>query len=377
MANRVKTARWADETEKSTLARIPAELKKAKRTFLSLLSRDEQLELCKEIAETRAVELCRAYHNVVDVCFGYKRRRDPRSNTNHVLRTPSITFVVRSKWRTTRKSREVLPEYLFSYWTVRRKRRLCAVPTDVEAASEFAGVRPRAARNRIAVFDEQTGNGDFGSVTCAVRRKGDPRLFALSCRHVFSISDTLNGQAVIDAAVHLQDLDGAIFGRTTAIRGPLAPKPAISFDAQLAAVTPAVMNQFRSTMAGLSFTDANSFAHGMADIPDKFWIVTPRIDHNVQVRVRAEKLRFVFDRGIDYPGVGLVSHQMLLEAQLIDGAAVEGDSGSPVVTHIGGERLLGMFIAGTDTLFYIIPAWQLFAPANYDLPNESWALVNP
>jgi hypothetical protein len=376
MSKRSKTAEWADETEKSTLARVPAEFRKAKRNFLNSLSREEQLQLCKEIAETRAVELCRAYHNVVDVCFGYKRRRDPSSGKNRVLRTPSITFVVRSKWKTKRKSRDVLPGYLFSYWTVRKKRRLCAVPTDVEPASEFAAVRPHA-RDRVAVFDAQTGNGTFGAVTCAVRRKGDQQLFALSCRHVFSISDTLSSRAVTDAAVHLENLAGAIVARTTGIRGPLAPKPDVSFDAQLATVTPAAMGQFRLTMAGLNFSGTNSFAHGISDIPDRFWIVTPRTSRGTQIRVRAEKLRFVFDRGINYPGVGLVTHQMLLEAQLIDGATVEGDSGSPVVTHIGGETLLGMFIGGTDTLFYIIPAWQLFAPANYGRPNESWALANP
>ena len=377
MSNRSKTAKWADDTEKSTLARVPTELGKAKRNFVNLLSRDEQLQLCKEIAETRAVELCRAHPNVVDVCFGYKRRRDPSSGKNRVLRTPSITFVVRSKWKTKHKSRDLLPKYLFSYWTVRKKRKLCAVPTDVEPASEFAAVRPHAMRDQVAVFDAQTGNGTFGAVTCAVRRQGDQRLFAMSCRHVFSITDTLNSHAITDAAVHLENLGGAIVARTTAIRGPLAPRPAVSFDAQLATVTPNAMDQFRSTMAGLSFSSANRFAHGIADIPDRFWIVTPRTNGNTQVRVRAEKLRFVFDRGINYPGVGLVSHQMLLEAQLIDGTTVEGDSGSPVVTHIGGETLLGMFIGGTDTLFYIIPAWQLFAPANYGRPNESWALVNP
>lgn len=88
-------------------------------------------------------------------------------------------------------------------------------------------------------------------------------------------------------------------------------------------------------------------------------------------------LRFVFNRLIPYPGVGLVAHEMLIESQLTSGEILGGDSGSPVVTHIGGGTLLGMFIAGSHTLFYIIPAWQLFTPSNYGRPNETWALVNP
>jgi len=377
MPRKSPSADWARYAEEVTRKRKPKNVTAASRTYLKELSRDEQMALAEEIVETRASELCRAYRNVVDVSFGYKRRLDSKSGKKRIVRTPCVTFVVKSKWRGRRDTEESLPKHLFAYWKIGRTRKLCAVPTDVEPASEFARAQPQAAvRARIAVKDATTGRGIFGATTCAVQREGDSSLYALSCRHVFSISDSLHQRRVVNAEVRLQRKDGEIFARTVGVRGPLADAPTVSFDAQLARVNVNMIAQFRATLAGMTFSKR---ARGVRDIPDKFWINTPRSfvkgGRRRQVRVRAEKLRFVFDRIIIYPGVGRVQHAMLIESQVAP-ATLAGDSGSPAVTHISGGMLLGMHIAGGRGLSYLIPAWQILAPANYKRPNDSWKLVN-
>jgi V8-like Glu-specific endopeptidase len=60
-----------------------------------------------------------------------------------------------------------------------------------------------------------------------------------------------------------------------------------------------------------------------------------------------------------------------------------GDSGSPVVNRAGDGILLGMHVAGVDNgegnrFAYMIPAWQLFDPRNYNgaANSEEWKIFN-
>ena len=384
MVRKILTAEWAKYTEEDTRTRKPKNIAEAKRTFLKKLSRDEQMALAEEIVSTRASELCRAYKNVVDVCFGYKRQSDAKSTKKRIVRTPCVTFIVKAKWRGRRDSDESLPTHLFAYWKIGRTRKLCAVPTDVEPASEFARIKPQAARSRVAAIHAASGNGEYGAITCAVKRVGDNAIYALSCRHVFSISEHLHNRNVgkLDVRLHTGSVreqpNGPIFARTVGLRGKLAAIPTVSFDAQLAQVAANRLAQFRATMGGLTFSRV---ARGRQDIPDRFLILPPGSvvegGRRRQVRVNAKKLRFAPNRIIPYPGVGPVKHEMLIEAQVTPSTHA-GDSGSPAVavsrTH--GVMLLGMHIAGGGGLSYIIPSWQFLAPANYGRPNESWGQIN-
>ena len=68
------------------------------------------MALAEEIVETRGAEFCRAYDNVIDVSFGYKRRRDKKTGKQRIVRTPCVTFVVKRKWRGDRNSDQKLPD---------------------------------------------------------------------------------------------------------------------------------------------------------------------------------------------------------------------------------------------------------------------------
>ena len=376
MSEKLSRMDWAKVTEENTRARQPGKLAAAKRTYLKELSRDEQMTLAEEIVQTRGAELCRAYKNVVDVSFGYKRSRSSKTGKLRIVRIPGVTFVVKTKWREIRDSDETLPAHLFAYWKIGRSRKLCAVPTDVEAASEYAGIEPQAPpRARVAVRRaEDIRIGVFGSTTCAVQRRGDSSIYALSCRHVFSVTKHLHRQPDRKLEVRLRQPDGPILARTVAVRGRLDRVPTVSFDAQLARVVPTMLESMRATLAGLSFS---GFARGVGDIPDKFWIIPSRNgpQGGRQARVRAEKLRIVSNRVIPYSRIGPVRHAKLIEAQ-VRPATIGGDSGSPAVTRLSGGVLLGMHIAGGRGLSYLIPAWELLAPANYGRPNDVWKLIN-
>ena len=369
--------KWSRQTEGATRNRAPKNLRGASQSYKKLDIGD-QWSLVQEIVETRSVELCRAYHNVVDVAAGYQRSRSRTTGKVRIRRIPGIIFVVKRKWNHGESAPdEMLPRYIFAYWKVGGVRKLCAVPTDVEDVARYAGVQPQARRDRIAVMKPHSDLGVWGSVSCAVKRNGDPDVFVLSARHVFSLSKETPTPGISNTEVRYANPTGTIIARGTNIRGPLRSRDqGPSFDAQLARIID--LNGLRNLLNGVQYS---ATARNVEDIPEEYWIITSRVrkdDINRPVRLPARKRGFLFDFKLDYEqkDVRDTIHTMLIESALLGDDTTEGDSGSPVVSRLTGGMLLGMHIAGGPGVSCMIPAWQLFQSSNYRRSGESWRIHN-
>lgn len=369
MKKNLTKAKWIKQTEQMTLNYVPGDVMQAKRVFKELTPQ-EQMTLTKELVETRSMELCRAYKNVINVSYGYGRKRVGK---RVIIKKPCVTFIVKKKWQMKKEEDpyEKLPKYLFAYCTVKNERKLCAVETDVEDSQPYIEVRPYASPllpQQIAVKWKNPISSVTGSITCAIRRSGfNDKTFAMSCRHVFSLSTIMHPQNVVGATIHVGSSNsGKVLGRTLNIKGKLQDSQnGHSFDAQLAEVTE--LSELRKTIP-LNFS---GFAKSISDIPKEHWIIT------FQEKIKAIGPRHIRNLLIDYDRV-TASHLVLFE---VDALAGEGHSGSPVVSEEG--LLLGMLIGGkkassSASRVYFIPAWQLFDPENYGVAStEDWELVNP
>jgi hypothetical protein len=351
---------------------MPPDEAVARKVFLHELSRADQLVLVRELVDTRSAELCRAYPNVIDVAIGYKSKRQKKTGRRCLVRIPCVIFIVKHKWvRASEEDKdEKLPAHLFAYWRVRGKRKRCAIPTDVDDASIHIGFKPQAPGDRILV----TGNGKktFGTVTCGVHRSvfGN-RPFAVSCRHVFSLSKDLHPQEVFDASIVLST-NGRVVGESIDIKGRLDDAPLLSHDAQLACVKD--MTALREALGDLKLSD---WARSENDVPDEYDLVVRGS------RIKA-KFRDFVQTSIDYkrPRARAVIHERLILSQLAVATQV-GESGSPLLSRDGG-LFVGMHIAGKvddeeGPLGLAIPAWHLLDPTRYGVPpgEERWVPFNP
>ncbi len=360
--------------------RLPRDVQAAERAYRKL-DLTTQYRLCREIVDTRSADLVLAYHNLVSVGYGYKTsRRAGRPGGEHVdVRQPCIVFVVSRKWRTKKTIRkaQALPSCLYAYATVAGERVRCAVPTDVKTLSSY-GTRARAhlaeSDRPYGVAIENDDERTWGVVTCAIKRPAEPAtLYALSCRHVFSMS--LDGPETASGCSVRSSGSGEILGITTSIRGPLVPAPADSFDAQLAKVTNRAALQ--AALPGMRFDPAGPCANDESEIsPDGFWILTPRRDAQGRRLKVWVKPRDYISKTLPYDDLQVVHHGIL--HAIADDLLRPGDSGSPAVPVPAGGKLLGMYIGGDGTNAYIIPAWQLVRGAYYGRMGESlWTVVNP
>lgn len=373
MTDKKGASAWIARTERATRRRVPSAVAAAKSTFARKLSRPEQLALLEELVETRSAELCRAYESVIDVAYGFGRRRSPKTGRSRIKPVPCVTFIVKRKRKQVRAD-ERLPEHLFAYWDVAGERKLCAVPIDVEDASRYQSVAPQG--EKIAVkWSRRPSKVATGMITCAVRRDGQPNtLYALSCRHVFSISKKLHPERVNNAEVFLRRSDSGIkIGETRRILGELRDGPdLLSFDAELAEVVNPV--ELKSALRRVTFSRDHPFITGLPDLPTRYVIVTGR-----GLDIEAGTPRVATRREIDYerPKIRKVAHRQLIES-VLEKPTKGGDSGSPVVTKLNGGSLVGMHIAGRGDLGYMIPAWQLLNPKNYRnvASSEIWQIVN-
>ncbi len=326
----------------------------------------------------RRAELCRAYDNLVDVSVGYKSRRSRKTKRNHPGRTPLIVFTVARKWTTKKEQNpeQELPKYLFAYWTIDRKRRLCAIPTDVVCASRHHLITPEAAE-RVLVDPNRPMQWGAGMITCVVRRSVAPsRLYGVSCRHVLSMSKQLHPATIWGTRVRIEPNPPRWVGRSRAFAGALQNSRRaangrithLSFDAQLCAISSP--DNARIALPSFSF---RGYVRSRFDLPPRFGIFTSRGTVRAISPVWRRNLSIDYERN----GIRSVRHPLLILAQ-VHRATGDGDSGSPAVDLRTG-RLIGMHIAGNGAESAIIPAWQLLDPANYrhTSPNESWTLVNP
>ena len=364
---------WIRKTEITTLQRSTSDDAAARKIYLQELGRADQLALVREIVDTRSAELCRAYPNVIDVAVGYKWKRLKKTGARRLIRTPCVIFIVKHKWGKLSKHNreEELPAHLFAYWRIRDERKLCAIPTDVDDASVHSGFEPQALGDRILV----TGNGKktFGSVTCALHRSVfGARPFAISCRHVLSLSKVLHPQSVLGASVVLSS-SGRPVGESIDIKGRLIEAPELSHDAQVVIVTD--LAALRDALGDVNLAD---WARSESDVPDEYEVVVPGR------RIRARFRGFV-QTSIDYkrPDARSVIHESLILSQLTTGSQ-PGHSGSPLVSRDGSGLLIGMHIAGKvddkhGPLGLAVPAWHLMDPDRYGVPlgTERWGPFNP
>ena len=307
------------------------------------LSTDKQLAIVREVVETRAPELSRAYKDVVSVTAGVKRSRERKVDKQLLRRpVPAVIFTVKKKLGKRRvKPNHKIPVEIFTYHTIARKRVRCAIPTDVECRTQGIPITPD--NRKIAVA------GRTGVITCAVklpRKKGRPRPFyAMSCRHVFkNVGEDVR-------------LGGDRIAVTTNKRGELVRGPNFSFDAALAEVTDSII--LGHALEGLHIPRR---AGKLSDIPLNYWILTGRGALRAQYRSD-------YDGTIDYSGIPGARHAVLIESRMLDEVSRPGDSGSPVTTLKSGGMLLGMHIsgngdAGGDSAL-MIPAWELLMCSNY------------
>jgi hypothetical protein len=347
---------WASIAEAATMARVPGDAEAARTAFRSLPNY-EQMQLARELVTTRQAEIARAYEDVICLSPGYRLRGSRR---RWIEPDVCVILVVRKKWtpRTRGPVKRRVPAELFVYATIRGRRVLCAVPTDVEDGPRLSNLRPQV---RIEAFAPQRGRGQ-GAIACAVVRGNDPAPYAIGCRHVFGGGTGEPGGATIRLAPV-----GATIASVVPTAGILDNAPADSFDGQLALVT-----DERLLMKALDGILAEDFALGWEEFRFgvDYWIHTP--DGPIRARFVSQ-----FGATITYSdALDGVQHIDLARFLLPESATQPGHSGSPILTRETGGRLVGMHVIGDalDTSL-AIPAWRLLDPASYGIDKpETWTL---
>lgn len=358
-------ARWSRKTRAAALARRPPGEQNAVAAF-DALPLEDKWQLVDEVVTTRTHELLLAYANAVDVMTGHRRARGRLSHSPE----PCVKFLVRRKWkkREAMVSPRRIPSRLLTYGINGGRRSLYAVPTDVEETAARALVRAHGSNISVTMETARAR----GHVACALRRSSvnGNRLFALSCRHVLSLSQSFPNSSPTGLIVRLNGAPGGTVGVTTGIEGLLRDSSeGRSFDAQLFEVREAEVEALRVALAGLGASDI--FREDT--LPHRFVVLSP------DGPVAATLSGIVRDRPVYMIGPRWISHEVLIESEP-DESLHGGDSGSPVVSE-DGAVLLGMHIAGTEggrkALAYMIPASRLFDVRQYSDTDtsETWTLV--
>jgi hypothetical protein len=384
----VTRSAWSRHVEQATIAAGADIMREAKTAYSGIADPALQMRLAYEIAETRGPELCLAYKNVVMVAAGYKTKRTAKGRTR-IVKTPSVTFVVRRKWRgdgPARQSRQKLPTHLLAYTELDGERVLCAVPTDVVVEHGFSRATPQGPSGIVA------DRVEVGNATCAavIRVAGRRDVVMLCCQHVLTPDIPLNKpQPVAGTQIALLNDLSIPLALTSANGGQIRSDGSPSFDVQL--TQPPDANALRAALDGLAL------APGHEHVPDKSTfdaianfaqfaiLVSPNNIPLGRVALPAAFLRYVPNvQGIPYrfidasgsPQDRPVHHRLLIMFRLLGRSTAGGDSGSPIVMRAPGGRftLVGMHIAGGFengfAYSYAIPAWLLFNPAQYSrLPS--------
>lgn len=334
------------------------------------LSPREQREAVRELIDTRHDELVRAYPNVLLVTSGYgtyRARKPPKSapqkpvakrisarrRVDDVL---GVTFVVQRKRRRMSR-RDRIPSHLLAYWTVGGERVLCAIPTDVESADELRPV----TQTPTAVTREGLNRYSRGVTTALVKPPEDAAgpLWALSCRHVFGMSEYVGGASPTGNRVHVEAPPKDRFARVTQFWGRFRVGEGTSFDAALAKVSSRELADRAVPVACTRFATID-------EIPRDLVIHVARPEG--ALRISATRTHYYTrddNFGILCEGLGVIYHAELFE-MLAEPATLGGDSGSPVTGVRGYARvLMGMHIAGVGGRAYMLPAYQLLRMENF------------
>lgn len=402
MASRSQRQRtWARAVESVSLKGSHRDEAEAAERFDALQSPAHKMRLVREIVATRRAELTLAYRNVIMVTAGYKSRVS-EAGVHEVCPEPCLIFVVKDKWNDAAggPAQQRLPRRVLIFGNEGQQRLLYAVPTDVQPAEWFAdGV----ARSASCVLVDQP-LADFrlsGTLTCGVRLRGSDSAaaFALSAMHVLS-PVPMQPQPAGQSSLTVIGGGASVRGRSAVWGGQIDALSGTGFDVQLAEISDTAW--FKSAFEGetLSATRPYVAAHDVFDelaARMRFRILAPRNHPRHLGAVRdpmlAQFTGMVHDElplhyQVRFNGAlqtAPIRHNELILMRVLDDclAPERGDSGSPVISWWpdGSSVLVGMFIASGDTqgrerTIYIIPAWQLFDPANWTrLPAGTLALT--
>lgn len=350
-----------------------------------------QIQLAREVVITRAAELTLAYRNLVMVTAGFRSRR-ASSGLHEVHDEVCILFVVKRKWSDPGQAvrGQVLPRHLLTFGNVDGQRVLFAVPTDVQPARWFVGAVARAD-SAVAVDVQDPEHPAHGTMTCGVRvdASAPEGSMALSALHVLSPVPVINKVAPgAGLPVRLVGSAAAI-GRSSQWGGRLVGS-GVSFDAQLASIEDDTWPAAAFAGLPLSATRPYVVDEAMFDAmtaTQRFQVLAPanHPKHLGSPRdpMIAQFVAYAYDElPIDYSvrtsagtTTAEIRHRELLMLRVMEDcpAPEAGDSGSAVVTWWpdGSVTLVGMFIASPDDkmtarVVYVLPAWHLFNPNNWD-----------
>lgn len=403
---RATLARWLRRIEADSLLRDASREAAAAQRWDALVSPSLRMALVREIVATRATELTLAYRNVVAVVAGYKSRRNAEG-AEELHPEPCVIFMARRKWlpHETGDPAQRLPARLLTYGpdptqpARKAARCLYAVPTDVQLAARHVGVRAQA-HGAVNVVDDVPKFVLPGTLTCGVRLRGaaaEQSRFAISAMHVLSpVPQQTEAQGGADFKAIAEPAEAR--GVTAPWGGHIDADLGNGFDAQLAEVHDRTW--FNAAFAPLKLSAQHPFVAAPDLFDDlaatrSFRIVVHEDQPNappgprgaVQAqfsKVVGPEWRVIYDvrRGGKATPVGISHAELLVLAVHADSAPpVSGDSGSAVVcqTDDGALTLVGMYIArgpaGAEHDAYVLPAWQLFDPANWrHLPAGAVAL---
>lgn len=319
--------------------------------------RERQGAIIRELVETRDAELRRAYPDLLGLGYGIgtAQGRDKP--------TPCVMFLVTRKAKRVAADRR-LPSHLFTYWTYRGRRVLCAVPTDVEEQRAYREVVAHAPES-LAVSSGAVGPIS-GRLTSPVRISRIPGLFVLSCLHVLGMVQQFYPGLGPSCEFRPAGGDrriGVLSGYRGCIEEP-SPEHPYSFDAALGTVDDDAV--VRSMLARvLPANWPTEMVLEPQSIPNDALILSDReIEARLRTTWRPRTLRVTYDTPA---GRIEVEHSGLIEW---DASTQRGDSGSPVVARDRRDLLLGMHIAGDGSTAVMIPAFELFRPVRLGLPER-------
>ena len=352
--------RWAAKVK---ARQLEAGCKVWKQLGLGKAGQERQLAIIREIVQTRKGELRKAYPDLLAIGagIGTTKRRD--SGT-------CVMFLVRKK-KVRLSPQNRLPAHLFTFWEVRGRRVLCAVPTDVEEQHAYRSVRAHASQ-QIHVSSGSTGP-ITGVITSPIRIRYangtlDGQVYALSCLHVLGMAQQFFPALGPNCEFRPAGASGRIGTLSGYIGRLVAASDVYSFDAALGTVDD---NQDARDLLeqALPKNWPTNRIFGPEEIPAEADIIS----NNTRGVIHATRRTTWVDDSVTLKYEAPEGFVEILHADLVewDAATQRGDSGSPVVARNNHDLLLGMHIAGDeDGTALMIPAYELFNPVRFHL-NES------
>jgi len=359
----------------STNQALSADVSKAEARFRRM-STVAQQRVIAELLETRGGELLQAFPDLLALGSGRRRRRHRRNEATGAIHGKEwcVLFLVEYKWRSTREEERTrsLPSHLLCFETIRGRRQLLAVPTDVD---EIKPVESQAGATRAVdvISDRQSVKG---AITCLVRcrREDGTRTWrALSCLHLLGMTNGRSGGVEGASVSH----KGKTLGHSSIVRGSITPNQSDGFDAQAMEV-----DDLEATKNVLWTWQWNrGFVTFAGEFTQQLWLHLPGRDNPVPATYRGVWTQY----GIGYGPSSdrfVCSVGPLVEVELESAAStVEGDSGSPLVIGYSRPKLAGMHIAGRHDkaarkyISFCIPAYALLDPSLYSgAAGETWSL---